>query len=73
MILTVSTSVLSSGAIKFVPGLPERKKSAIADLPLGNYKRIRLKISSNAFDIDIPERIIALSADEPPMALSIGH
>ena len=71
VILTVSTSVLSSGTIRFVPGLPERKKTAIASLPLGNYNRIRLKISSNAFDKDTPERIIALSAGEPPMALSI--
>ena len=71
VILTVSTGVLNSGAIRFVPELPERKQSAIAALPLGNYNRIRLSMAPNSFDTDVPERIVVLSTEGLPMSLSI--
>ena len=40
VIVTASTGVLSSGKIKFQPGLPARHAEAIAKLGLGSYEHV---------------------------------
>jgi monoamine oxidase len=46
-IVTVSTGVLSSGKIKFIPDLPKRQQDAIGWLKLGNYEHIALELPGN--------------------------
>ena len=46
-IVTVSTNVLASGAIKFAPDLPKRAVDAAARLGLGSYDHIALQLSGN--------------------------
>jgi monoamine oxidase len=46
-IVTVSTGVLSSDKIKFIPDLPKRQQDAISKLKLGNYEHIALELPGN--------------------------
>ena len=43
-IVTVSTGVLGSGAIRFTPSLPVETQAAIADVPMGMFAKIPLEI-----------------------------
>ena len=66
VIVTVSTGILASGALRFFPELPESKQSAIAALPLGNYNHVRFWIDSQLFPADLPERVLAeVDLDSP--------
>jgi monoamine oxidase len=44
VIVTVSTGVLASGAIKFTPSLPQAAQQAIDDLPMGLLAKIPLQV-----------------------------
>ena len=57
VILTVSTGVLSSGQICFVPSLPEAKQTAINALPLGNSNYQFFSLEPGTIDRDTPENI----------------
>jgi monoamine oxidase len=46
-IITVSTNVLTSGAIKFGPDLPKRTLDAASKLTLGSYDHIMLQLPGN--------------------------
>jgi monoamine oxidase len=46
-IITVSTNVLSAGAIKFAPDIPKRTLDAAAKLSLGSYDHIVLQLPDN--------------------------
>lgn len=50
-IVTVSTGVLASGAIRFTPGLPDWKAAAIADLPMGCLAKIGLRFDGARFGL----------------------
>tara|TARA_R110002096_G_scaffold82251_12_gene191429 strand:+ start:1936 stop:3267 length:1332 start_codon:yes stop_codon:yes gene_type:complete len=52
VIVTVPTSVLARGAIKFGHDLPQETSKAIGDLPLGSYNHIILQMSGNPFDVE---------------------
>lgn len=62
-LVTVSTGVLASGAIKFTPALPAKKQQAIADLPMGLLTKVpllfdgaRLGLKDNEWmSYDIPD------------------
>ncbi|MEE8143900.1 MAG: NAD(P)/FAD-dependent oxidoreductase [Kiloniellales bacterium] len=71
IILTVSTGILGSGDVRFVPGLPDWKQEAIAALPLGNHNRICLVFDRNAFGEDHPRSVTVLTPDSEPMAFLI--
>jgi monoamine oxidase len=51
-IVTVSTAVLSRGAIAFTPELPKSHADAIAALSLGQQEQIALEIPGNPLDLD---------------------
>lgn len=51
-IITVSTNVLLSGAIKFVPELPKRQLEALASLKLGSYEHVALQLTGNPLGTD---------------------
>ncbi len=50
-IVTVSTGVLASGAIKFTPALPVEKAEAIADVPMGLLTKIALQFDGERFGL----------------------
>lgn len=55
LIVTVSTGVLASGAIKFNPPLPKWKREAIAGVPMGLMNKIIMQFAPNpAFDAVAP-------------------
>jgi monoamine oxidase len=52
-IIAVSTGVLADEAIRFDPSLPDWKRQAIADLPLGSCNKVALSFTRNPFgDLD---------------------
>jgi monoamine oxidase len=61
IILTVSTNVLSSGAIKFTPELPKRQLEAATKLSLGSYDHIALMLSGNPLGLSRDEVIVEQS------------
>jgi monoamine oxidase len=60
-IVTVSTNVLASGAIRFDPDLPKRKLDASAKLTLGSYDHIVLQLSGNPLGLARDDTIIEQS------------
>jgi monoamine oxidase len=52
-IVAVSTGVLANEVIRFTPSLPDWKRQAIADLPLGSCNKVALGFTRNPFgDLD---------------------
>jgi len=72
-LITVSTNVLTSGAIAFEPGLPDWKLEAAAALPLGVHNRIGIMLNDNPFPSDAPTTATVQlgDADEVPMSIQI--
>ena len=70
-VIAVSTGVLGSGDLRFLPELPAEKGQAIEALPLGNYNRIRLTVDRHLFADDVPERMVTEQSGNPPMQLSV--
>lgn len=61
IILTVSTNVLTSGAIKFTPDLPKRQLDAAAKLSLGSFDRIALQLDGNPLGLSRDEVFVEQS------------
>ncbi|MDB5631581.1 MAG: Twin-arginine translocation pathway signal, partial [Tardiphaga sp.] len=68
-IVTVSSNVLASGAIKFTPELPKRQLDAAAKLSLGSSDRIALQFAGNPLGLGRDELIIEQSTDARTGAL----
>jgi monoamine oxidase len=62
VIVTVSSDVLASGAIRFLPDLPKRQIDAAAKLSLGSYDRIALWMPGNLLDLGRDELMIEQSS-----------
>jgi monoamine oxidase len=69
VILTVSSNVLTSGAIKFMPELPKRQLDAAAKLTLGSYDRIALQLTGNPLGLGRDELMVEQSTDTRTGAL----
>ena len=64
-IIAVSTGVLAADVIRFAPSLPDWKRRAIADLPLGNCNKVALGFTRNPFaDLDTVMLMPDLGPDE---------
>lgn len=61
IIVTVSTSVLASGAIKFSPDLPKRQLDAANKLKLGTQERIVLELPGNPLGLHRDELVLEKS------------
>ncbi len=72
VIITVSTGILEGGDIRFTPELPDWKRAAISDLPLGCHNRICLAFDRNVFGDDHPLDVTLLSSESEPMAFHIS-
>ncbi len=62
-IVTVSTSVLTNGAMKFAPDLPKRHQDAAAKLGLGSCDRVVLELDGNPLGLGRDEVVIEKSRD----------
>ncbi len=71
VIVAVSTGILGGGDIRFTPGLPDWKRQAIGDLPLGCHNRICLLFDRNVFGDDHPRGTMLLSSEGEPMSFLI--
>jgi monoamine oxidase len=60
-IVTVSTNVLTSGAIKFGPDIPKRMLDAASKLTLGSYDRIVLQLPGNPLGLSRDDILIEQS------------
>jgi len=69
IIVTVSTGVLRSGNIRFVPELPISHQAAIEGLPMGSCNKVRLSFTARAFD-DLPPSLL-VPLDDPSEAMEI--
>jgi monoamine oxidase len=63
VIVTVSTSALLAGAIKFTPDLPKRQLDALGKLGLGSYDRIALELAGNPLGLARDDVVIEQSTD----------
>lgn len=61
VIVTASTNVLASGALKFSPDLPRRHLDAINKLGLGSRERIALELSGNPLGLQNDDFIVEKS------------
>jgi monoamine oxidase len=61
VIVTVSTSVLTSGRIKFAPDLPKRQLDAASRLMLGSYDHIALELPNNPLGLQRDDVVIEKS------------
>jgi monoamine oxidase len=71
LLLTVSTNLLASGRIRFDPPLPEWKRAAARDLPLGVHNRIGIMLNRDPFGPDAPTSATILIEDDVPMATQL--
>ncbi len=71
VIVTVSTGILAGGDIRFTPELPDWKRQAVADLPLGCHNRIGLLFDRNVLGDDHPRNTTLLSSEGEAMAFHI--
>jgi monoamine oxidase len=60
-ILTVSTNVLTSGAIKFGPDIPKRTLDAASKLTLGSYDHIVLQLPGNPLGLSRDDILVEQS------------
>jgi monoamine oxidase len=64
-IIAVSTGVLGVDVIRFTPSLPDSKRQAIADLPLGSCNKVALGFTRNPFgELDTVMLMPDLGPDE---------
>jgi monoamine oxidase len=71
-IVTVSSSVLAAGNIKFTPDIPKRQLDAAAKLSLGSLDRIVLQFSGNPLGLSRDDTIIEQS-NSTRTALLLGN
>jgi monoamine oxidase len=68
-IVTVSTNVITSGAIKFTPELPKRHVDAFAKLSLGSYDHIALQLADNPLGFESDDLVFEKSANTHTAAI----
>jgi monoamine oxidase len=62
-IVTVSSDVLTSGALKFAPDLPKRVLDAASKVSLGSYDHIALQLPGNPLGLSRDDVVIEQSKD----------
>jgi monoamine oxidase len=63
VIVTVSTGVLSSGAIKFTPQLPATKLSALEALPMGYAGKVAFRLTGHKMQDLTSQHALAMTRD----------
>jgi monoamine oxidase len=68
-IVTVSTNVLTSGKIKFLPDLPKRQLDAAAKLRLGSRDRVAIEFGGNPLGLRADELVFEKSENRQTAAI----
>ncbi len=68
-IVTVSTNVIASGAIRFMPELPHRQFDAFGRLSLGSYDHVALEFVGNPLGLESDDLVFEKSTDTHTAAL----
>jgi monoamine oxidase len=68
-IVTVSTNVLVSGKIKFLPDLPKRQLDAAAKLKLGSRDRVAIEFGGNPLGLRADELVLEKSESRQTAAI----
>jgi monoamine oxidase len=68
-IVTASTNVINSGAIKFTPELPKRQLNAFAKLSLGSYDHIALELAGDPLGFESDDLVFEKSTDARTAAI----
>ena len=71
VIVTASTGVLASGALRFVPALPLATQEAIHQLPMGHCNKLALSFTRPVFGDGDPVLLVPAGADAAPLELLI--
>jgi monoamine oxidase len=71
-IITVSSNVLVSGAIKFTPDLPKRQLDAASKLSLGSYDHIALQLPGNPLGL-APDEILIEQSSSARTAMMLAN
>jgi monoamine oxidase len=69
IIVTVSTNVIASGRIQFLPDLPHRNIDAFSRLSLGSYDHIAIELAGNPAGLDKDDLIFEKSANTHTAAM----
>jgi monoamine oxidase len=69
VIVTVSTNVIASGRIQFMPDLPHRNIDAFSRLSLGSYDHIALELAGNPLGLESDDLVFEKSADNHTAAM----
>jgi monoamine oxidase len=69
IIITASTSLISSGKIKFTPELPRRHLDAMEKLSLGSYDHIALELSENPLALQSDDLVFEKSTGTQTAAI----
>lgn len=72
IILTVSTNVLASGAIRFVPDLPASLMDAVAGCPQGCYEKVAFLMSDTLDGLPANVTMLEDSLSGPPASFQIN-
>jgi monoamine oxidase len=68
-IITVSTGMVGSGKIKFIPELPKRQLDACDRLSLGSYDHIALELAGNPLGLQSDDLVFEKSSDTHTAAI----
>ena len=68
-VVTASTNLLASGAIRFTPELPKRQLDAFARLSLGSYDHIALELAGNPLGFESDDLVFEKAADTHTAAM----
>lgn len=69
VIVTVSTNVIASGAVKFSPDLTAGHAEMIGKLSLGSFDHVALELADNALGFESDDLIFEKSADKKTAAI----
>ena len=70
VVSTVSTGVLASGEIRFVPPLPIEKLESFHAFPMGSYNHIALRYSDDVFELGPDAYVIPVAASKRDAGLA---
>jgi monoamine oxidase len=72
VIVTVPVGVLKSGALRFVPGLPDGPRAALAGLHMGAYTKIGLRLDPSRIDAAAFGDAVSIATGGPTLYFEMG-
>jgi monoamine oxidase len=72
LILTIPSTLIANGSIKFEPGLPESHREAAHNLPHGTYERLVFTLGNDSFSAERDRAVILLNQANKAFYLLAG-